>query len=435
MNALTDEIKTAAQQSNSRIARFPVYYGWVVMAVGTLGMIMTGPGQTYTVSIFIEHFIEDLGLSRSLVSTLFSAGTLVGGFTLPLWGRQIDRQGPRRMVTLISVIFGLACIYMGFVQNAVMLGFGFILLRMLGRGGLALVSQTVINQWWVRKRGLVIGISGFVVALLGMGAYPNLVYALIQALDWRMAQIILGLSLLIIIAPLGFLLFRNRPEDHQLLPDGVSVLSSAENSATVIADLQEVNWTLKEAMRTRVFWVLIIGLSSFSMLTTGLLFHLVSIFQNRGFDPSAAAAALIPFSIAISKLGSRVLTDRIQLRYILSVGLLLQAVSLISANILQGTVTALLFGIILGLSNGIEFSLGSVAWASYFGRKNLGSIFGFASAMGVVGAAFGPLPFGIVYDISGTYQPVLIVAAGFCVLLSLLALTVKKPKKAEENLK
>jgi nitrate/nitrite transporter NarK len=108
---------------------------------------------------------------------------------------------------------------------------------------------------------------------------------------------------------------------------------------------------------------------------------------------------------------------------------------LISANILQGTVTALLFGIILGLSNGIEFSLGSVAWASYFGRKNLGSIFGFASAMGVVGAAFGPLPFGIVYDISGTYQPVLIVAAGFCVLLSLLALTVKKPKKAEENLK
>ena len=143
----------------------PVYYGWVILLMGTLGMIMTSPGQTYAVSIFIEYFINDLGISRSMVSLLYTIGTLGGSFTLPLVGRQIDRRGPRIMMTLIAFLFGLACIYMGFVGGAIMLGLGFFLIRMLGQGSLGLVSNNVMNQWWVRRRGTVIGLSGMLVAL------------------------------------------------------------------------------------------------------------------------------------------------------------------------------------------------------------------------------------------------------------------------------
>lgn len=69
---------------------------------------MTSPGQTYTVSIFIEHMINDLGISRSAISSLYSVGTLIGSFALPFWGRQIDRRGARSMAVLISILFGLA---------------------------------------------------------------------------------------------------------------------------------------------------------------------------------------------------------------------------------------------------------------------------------------------------------------------------------------
>jgi MFS transporter, OFA family, oxalate/formate antiporter len=115
------------QQPDRIVQATPFFYGWVILLVGTIGLVMTSPAQTYNVSIFIDHFIQDLGISRSLVSTLYSAGTLVGSFTLPFWGAQIDRFGPRRMATLISILFALACIYMGFVQSAVMLVFGFVL--------------------------------------------------------------------------------------------------------------------------------------------------------------------------------------------------------------------------------------------------------------------------------------------------------------------
>ena len=74
------------------VSNSPIFYGWVVLAVGTLGVIMTSPGQTYAVSIFIEHFIEDLGLSRTMVSTLYSLGTVTGSLALPLIGRAIDRR-------------------------------------------------------------------------------------------------------------------------------------------------------------------------------------------------------------------------------------------------------------------------------------------------------------------------------------------------------
>jgi MFS family permease len=429
--AVTGETEAAAYKSESRIARSPIFYGWIVMAAGTLGIIMTSPGQTYTVSIFIEYIIRDMGISRSMVSTLYSLGTLVGSFTLPFWGRQIDRRGARRMVVLVSILFGLACIYMGFVQNAVMLGLGFILVRMLGQGSLGLVSQTVINQWWMRKRGMVMGISGLIMALLGMGAFPNLVYALISAFEWRLAYGILGLALIFIMAPVGFLLFRNRPEDYRMRPDGIAPETETENQQVASEALQEENWTLKEAMRTRAFWTLVIGLSSFSMLSTGLFFHMVSIFENRGLNPSVAASVFVPVALAaaVANLAGGVLTDRIPLRFLLAFGLILQAASLLTAEFLQGTGTAFLFGIILGATNGIARAIGSVAWPSFFGRENLGSIYGFTASMGVIGAALGPLPFGFVYDMVGTYRPVLLISAGICVLISLIALTIQPPKK------
>ena len=82
-----------AKVERSRLVeKSPVYYGWVILVVGTLGMIMSSPGQTYSVSIFIEQFIEELGLSRTLVSTLYSVGTITGSLALPAIGRQVDKR-------------------------------------------------------------------------------------------------------------------------------------------------------------------------------------------------------------------------------------------------------------------------------------------------------------------------------------------------------
>jgi MFS family permease len=335
------------------------------------------------------------------------------------------------MVTIVSILFGLSCFFMGFVQNALMIGIGFLLIRMLGQGSLQLVSQTAINQWWVRKRGMIMGISGLLLALLGMGGFPSLVYWLISISDWRMTYIILGLSLLLIMAPVGYFFFRNRPEDYQLHPDGIAYAHDNSESQ-VPEDLPiEENWTLKEALHTRAFWVFGLSLSFFVLAITGITFHIVSIFQTQGLEPSLAASVFLPLAItaAITTLLVGYLSDHMPLNILFAVSMLLLALSMLMAQWLQGVGSVLLFGIIFGISNGAIRALSSVIWPSFYGRKHLGSIFGFTASMTVIGAAIGPLPFGFVYDTIGSYQPVLWVLAILSIAFGLAGLLTRKPSK------
>ncbi len=426
---------TSTSKNVSFVRDFPIYYGWVIMAAGTLGMIMTSPGQTYTESIFIDHLINDLAISRTLISSLYAFGTLVGGFSLPFWGKMTDRHGTRKMVTIISILFGLACIYMGFVQNAIMIGLGFTLVRMLGQGSLGLVSQTAINLWWSRKRGMIMGISGILMALLGMGGFPILVHWLISSFDWRAAYMLLGAGILVIMVPIGLIFFRNRPEDYQLLPDGIQrgIPDDGTNPSPVEVNAEE-NWTLKEAIHTPVFWIVSLGLSLFTLLVTGLTFHLVSIFASQGLDPAMAAAVFLPIAITTAGANflSGYLSDHIPLHYLLAAGLFFQAITLVVLPGIFNTFTVILIGIILGIASGVLRALSTVVWPAFYGRQHLGSIYGFTSAMMIIGAALGPLPFGFVYDRFGSYHPVLWTFAVISIVFGLVGFFVRKPSRTSE---
>ncbi len=194
------------------VQRTPFFYGWVILLAGSFGVIMSSPGQTYTISIFIEHFIADLGVSRGMVSTFYMVGTLTASLGLPFVGRQIDVRGPRLMVGLIAVALGLTCIFMGLIQAGWMLLFGFVFLRLLGQGSMSLVSTYVINQWWVRRRGAILGISGVLVAAFGVAGFPNLVNWLIPEYGWRNTYALLGVVLVFVMAPVGVAFYRSRPE-------------------------------------------------------------------------------------------------------------------------------------------------------------------------------------------------------------------------------
>ena len=406
------------------------------MLIATLGMIMTSPGQTYVVSIFIEDFITDLGISRSLVSTLYTLGTFIGSFALPIVGYQIDRHGARLIVVLITVLFGFACVYMGYVQNAFMLGLGFIVLRMLGQGSLGMVCTNIINQWWVRRRGMVMGISGMAGSLISLGGFPNLVNWLLPIYGWRSTYIFLGIILVFVMTPLVFIFFRNHPEDYGLQPDGGESRTfkfRKRKQATV--GLAEVNWTLGEAMHTSVFWILVGSLSAISMLSTGLFFHMVSIFTDNGLTPNLAAAVFVPIAVttAIANWGSGALVDRVPVRILLATGLFFQALSLMMARSLSGITLTLLFGVVLGISSGLIRILGSVVWAMYFGRRYLGRITGFTSMITITGSALGPMPLGIGRDLLGSYNIVLMVSAFIPLLLGIVAFLIDDPAGLREQ--
>lgn len=407
----------------------PVFYGWVIALVGTLGAIMTSPGQTYSVSIFLEYFITDLGISRALVSTLYTIGTLVGSFALPVVGRQIDQHGARRTMVVISVLFGLACIYMGFVNNAIMLGAGFVAIRMLGQGSLTLVSQNAINQWWVRRRGMMLGFSGMMVSLLGLGTFPNIINWLIPIYGWRVTYILLGAILLLVMAPLGLLFVRNRPEQYGLQPDGAPTPLPGDSAAPVA--VAEENWTLGEAMRTPIFWSLAVGLALIAMLGTGLIFHIVSIFADNGLSSTVAASVFVPLAIttAAVNLASSFLVNRIPMRLLMAGALILLTISLLMAQFLPGVELAFIYGMIIGATFGLMNTVQSVSWPMYYGRRHLGSITGFIATILTAGSALGPMPLGIARDALGSYNTTLTIAAIFPLALAIITPMFDRPKK------
>jgi len=429
-NTITQETEsTSPHVLRSRVvAGSPIYYGWIILIAGTIGYIMSSPGQTYSVSIFIEHFIADLGINRSTVSTLYMLGTLTASFAMPFVGRQLDQRGPRAVVVIIAALFALACVYMGFVQNAVMLGIGFLFIRMLGQGSLCIVSGNILNQWWVRRRGLILGIAGVVVAVVGNGTFPRLIHALIGQFGWRASYQLLGLAIALIMLPVGWLFFRRRPEDYGLLPDGAK--SSPAEAATGAAHFLEENWSSREAVRTTAFWIIGLGLGSISMLGTGLQFHMVSIFADSGLSAEYAASAFmfVALTIAIVRIISGVLVDRIEARFLLFAALIGQTTSLLMAPRL-GLSTAWMYGIVLGATSSLQMTVSTVIWAKYFGRQHLGAITGVASMIGVAGSSLGPMPMGIARDLFGSYTLALTALAVLPFSLGIVVLFSQRPRR------
>ena len=396
------------------IDRSPVYYGWLVLAVATVGMMMTLPGQTVGVSVFLDGIIADLGVSRAEVSTLYLIGTLGGSLVLPFVGRLVDRRGPRLAVVVIAVLFALACLWMGFVQGTIMLLIGFTLVRALGQGSLGLVSVHAVAIWFVRRRGLAVGLLG-----VGMAAwiavFPSLIERLIEPFGWRTTYMLLGGLIAVTILPLGALVFRDRPERFGLVPDG------AVGHAGPLPP--EVGLRVEEARATLTFWLFASGLFLTSCFGTALTFHHYAILAQGGIDRTLAAAAFVPIGImaAVGNLSTGALIGRVPPRFLLSLQLLLLAAGLVLVGRLGGEAAVWLYGGMVGLRNGIGTSLEGNVFAHYFGRRHIGAIRGQVATSLVIGSAIGPLVFAFGHDLTGDYTAVTLVAALPAIILGVLA--------------
>ena len=411
-----------------QLSGYSFHYGWVIIAIAALSQFFSGPGQTYSNSIFIDYYIEDFGWSRSKVSGIYSAATLAAGLLLFFVGRLIDRNGSRKMAVIVSLALAVSCFFNSFVTSLVMLFIGFFFIRLLGQGSMALISSSLIPQWFVKKRGRAISIAA-IGGLVSSAAFPLLNVWLIEAFGWRMSWMILGIIIIVFFTPLALFLIQNSPEDMGLLPDN----GDAKGTAKTKKPVKEVSWTVKEAAKTKAFWLLLFCAAIPGIVNTGLTFHLVSIFNERSLSLEAAASvlsltALIGLPVTFL---TGILLERIKVRYMLAVVFVGEIASLLLLQRAEGLAAAILFGIIWGTSMGIERIVMAVVWPNYFGRKHIGSISGISMAMIVTGSALGPLPFGIAFDYFSGYTEILWAVMIFPVLGMVAALLAESPAKSE----
>nr|WP_270182526.1 MFS transporter [Alkalihalobacillus sp. CinArs1] len=413
----------------------PFFYGWLIVAAAALGVFFSGPGQTYGVSVFINHYISDFGWSRSLVSGIYSSATLAAGLLLFIIGRMVDKFGQRRMMLTIGSLLAVACLWNSFVIGPVMLFIGFFMLRLFGQGSMTLVPNTLVPQWFILKRGRALSfmaIGGF----LSSAIFPPLNTWLINSFGWENAWRILGAAIVIIFLPVVFFLIRNKPEDIGLLPDNaVSKKRLAKRKEEKMGEEDEegfeTNWTVKEAMRTRAFWLILFCVSIPALVNTGLTFHLFSILGEQGVPDQTAALilsimAIVGFPVTMA---SGFILERVNVHIVLGLSFIGQMVFILLLTQVDTYVLAIVFGVLWGVIGGIERITLNIIWPDYFGRENLGSIKGIATTTMVIGSAFGPLPFGVAYDTFGGYTEILLLILIFPILGTVAAFLSPPPKK------
>lgn len=393
------------------VARTPFFYGWLVVGATMLTTMATLPGQTVGVSVFLDGIIDDLGASRSLVSSLYTGATLAGAMVLPIVGRFIDRRGPRLGVAVIGAGLTAACLLMSFVGSVVMLAVAFFGLRSMGQGSLGLVSQHAANLWFVRRRGLALGISvlGF---SLGIALVGRLFTAMSDQFGWQVSYRILAVAVLVVVGVAGVGVFRDRPEQYGLAPDGGPARRPARGRAAV-SRRTEPEIPAAIARRSGLFWLFTLGTAVPSALGTGLQFHHFSILAEGGLSRSDAALFFAPFGVtaAASTLVAGWLVDRFPHRYVLAAGEAMLAAALWFAPVLTGPGAVYLYGSAIGAMFGITGNVAATVYAHHFGRRHLGEIKGLASTFTIGASALGPLPFALAFDLTGSYLPVLRISA------------------------
>jgi MFS family permease len=410
--------------------KLPFFYGWVIIIISAMSLFFAGPGQTYSVSIFINAYIKEFGWSRSLVSSIYSFASLCAGLILPFIGRKIDGVGHRKMLTIISFLLGITCLWMSFVFNPVMLFIGFVFLRLLGQGSMTLIPSTLVSQWFVKKRGRAISLMT-IGGVISSASVPVINNWLINLVGMKFTWIIWAVLLMTIMAPLGWILVRNRPEEMNLLPDGESIKSNMneakENKGTIIEG--KVDWTLKAAMKTRTFWLMMFCMTVPSMINTGLTFHMLSIIEEKGL--SIAFAASVLGLTAIMQLPLNFLAghmvDRIKVHYIRAVNYWILVLALIAISTGTSSKVVILYAVLSAVFNAFNSVTTEALWPTYYGRKHLGSIRSMATTAMVIGSALGPLPFGFAFDMLHGYKEILIIMMIFPIIASFASIISPPP--------
>ena len=389
------------------------------MAASTFGMLASIPGQTMGVGVFSEYLISKTGLSRIELSFAYMMGTILSSLILPFAGKLLDRIGARMMILATGIGLGAALLF--FAQTVTLINtlspvfseflphsflallvmtLAFMLLRQFGQGIMAMVSRNVLAKWFDAKRGLVTGISGIFVSF-GFSAAPLVINILINRFGFLDTILLLSAICGFGMALVGWLFFRDHPEECGLFMDGSTKAKASEHATT-----PERDSTLSDAVRSYNFWIFCLGMCSSSLIVTGFTFHIDSIAQTSGLSRTEAYSIFLPMSLV--SVGSYFLSgwasDRMSLKYLLITLLASLSIGCLGMLAFETHWSRIIVIICFGVQGGLWGCLSLVTWPRFYGRKHLGAISGLFMSCQVFASAIGPPIFGASEYFTGNYH-------------------------------
>lgn len=390
--------------------------GWPVVAACMVGMMFgISAIPFYTLGVFAGPVIETFQWTRAQYQGAFTfmlAGALAGPFV----GHLCDKVG-NRVVALTSVtLFAIAFASIGlFTTQAVWTFYAaWAVMALVAQGTGPIPWTRAISEWFYARRGFAFGL-----ALMGSGIAafiaPPLVTALIGAVGWRMAYVVVGAVIFCVAFPALF--WGLRPAPPEVLEAGARVKGGMSG---------KYGKTLGEALRSYRFWVIALSFSFISLGVSGIISNLVPLLTDRAFTPQTAAviASVVGLSVLLGRLVVGALLDRFWGPGIAFVLMALPASAcMLLASAELSTPMTVFAVFIVGFAAGAEFDIIAYFVTRYFGLKYYGKIYGVQYTIFFLGAGLAPLIFARVYDVTNSYNPVLYVAAAAFLVSAALLLT------------
>ena len=392
--------------------RLPFYYGWVILAVASVPSFGARPVMAVaTLSVFVVPMTDEFGWSRAQFSGAVSLGALFGLLGSPFAGRLIDRYGSGVLLSASSAVVGLCAIGLSLTSPI----WSFYALYVPGRAvfssPLELGTSTAVSNWFIRRRPMGLAYMG-VIQGIGLTIFPVIAQVLIDGWGWRTAWLAVGIFTLSTgIIPM-LLLMARRPEDMGLEADPekdhrtVPTSDVAAAGAPPSASNTESNYTVRQALATRAFWLLAIFSVFGFVVQAGISLHQVPHYIGQGVPTHLAALTASTF--AFGQVPGGVFWSfwarRVPLRVLLSVAAATMSVGAIGTGFSSSLSTGIPMGFLLGVGVGGIHLLLRLTWADYYGRLHLGSIRGLTLPAQIGGQAIGPIIAGFMYDSTGGYE-------------------------------
>jgi|TARA_B100000809_G_scaffold210795_1_gene214245 MFS family permease len=400
----------------------PFFYGWTILFAAGSSMVVRNAAASLTLAVFIFPMSEDLGWSRTLIAGAASLGGLVATVASPVVGWALDRYGVRTILTVSILILGLSTISLAWATVPIAFYLAYGAGRVLFSSPLNIGPSVVVSRWFVKKRGRATGML-FLSHSLGMITFPLIAGLVIKYRGWEDAWIVLGVLVWVLALGPVSMLVRQSPESVGLLPDGDLPEQSGDGPG-VAAAVEEVSWTLREAMRTPTLWLLALATGSLFLLQSGTNIHQGAYFLDQGLGLGVSAATL-SVNAVFTGAGSLFwgwLVDRVPVRFTYAGVALMMAIALVLFHSADTTIEALAVAAIFGAAVGGILVVPVVAYANYFGRRSLSAIRGVTEPFVSLGQAIGAVFSGIIYDVTGSYKDAFLILSilGFATIGMLL---------------
>ncbi|MDZ4767486.1 MAG: MFS transporter [Chloroflexota bacterium] len=392
--------------------RVRFHYAWVIVIVTFLALLLSA-GVRNATSVLFEPLQTDFGWDRASVSFAFAISLFFFGLGAPIGGALIDRFGPRRVMlgglTLIAVGLTLLLTMTSLLQFhlywGVMIG--------IGTGAVAgTLGGTVALRWFNQYRGLALGVFSSAAAAGQLLFLPALI-PLATVAGWQGIFAVMGILIAFVAVPV-LLFMRNTPADADSTPIGES------SAATRSTDARST--PLREAVRTRDFWLLagsffVCGYTTVGLITTHLLPHSL----EHGFEKVEIswAIAFMGLMNIVGTTASGWLTDRVDNRRLLAVFYGMRAISLVALPFIYEMNSMLIFALVYGLDWVATVPPTVNLTAQRFGRGSLGKIYGWIYFSHMFGAGIASYAGGFFRETLGDYHLVFLSAS----VLGLIAVT------------